>query len=330
MSPIYKLRNWIQQDDLDWKGLSMNTSPGAIQLLEKNPDKIEWSGLCWNTSPDVIHLLEKNINHISKYWNILSKNPSATSILEKYPEKIQWNTFSSNPSLYARDMLRKHPEKIDWMFLCTNPSEWAMDMVSEVLLRASTETRQEDIHWGSLSENPCPAAKKILQMYPENIVWVNLSRNMSDWALELLEEEYYKRPKNISWPYVCMNPHAKTLFEQHADNIHLGCLSQNPSEWAIDLLEKEWLRNPERNNICWTLLSENPCPSAINLLERERKRDKDKQMYWSHISKNPHIFEYDYNAMKDTRWRLCEELIRTMSHPKNISKFADWGFIYLF
>ena len=41
-------------------------------------------------------------------------------------------------------------------------------------------------------------------------------------------------------------------------------------------------------------------------------------------------FDYNYHAMKDSKWRLHEELIRTLSHPKYISKFADWGFTYLF
>ncbi len=38
--PVFKLRDWIDMDKIDWKWLSMN--PAAIHLLEQNPDKINW------------------------------------------------------------------------------------------------------------------------------------------------------------------------------------------------------------------------------------------------------------------------------------------------
>lgn len=42
----YKLRDWIDEDKLDWERLSYNKA--AIPLLEANPDKIDqfdWEGL---------------------------------------------------------------------------------------------------------------------------------------------------------------------------------------------------------------------------------------------------------------------------------------------
>jgi len=42
---MYKLRDWIDTNNLHWYSLSEN--PNAIQFLEKNMDKIEWSGLSW-------------------------------------------------------------------------------------------------------------------------------------------------------------------------------------------------------------------------------------------------------------------------------------------
>ena len=41
--------------------------------------------------------------------------------------------------------------------------------------------------------------------------------------------------------------------------------------------------------------------------------------------KNPNIFTYDYEQMKDTKNRLHEELIRNQFHPMNIDKFEGWG-----
>ena len=60
--PIWKLRDWIDIDKLEWCLLSSN--PNAINLLEENPDKIDWSNL--------------------------SSNPNAIKLLEENPDKIDW------------------------------------------------------------------------------------------------------------------------------------------------------------------------------------------------------------------------------------------------
>jgi DNA-directed RNA polymerase delta subunit len=44
--PIWKLRDWIPFDDIDWYWLSSN--PNAISLIEKNLDKVNWSRLSLN------------------------------------------------------------------------------------------------------------------------------------------------------------------------------------------------------------------------------------------------------------------------------------------
>ena len=44
--PIYKLKDWIDINNLDWKQLSRN--PNAISLLIENQDKIEWNNLSLN------------------------------------------------------------------------------------------------------------------------------------------------------------------------------------------------------------------------------------------------------------------------------------------
>ena len=38
--PVWKLRNWIDLEKLDWHSLSFN--PNAIEILKKNEDKIDW------------------------------------------------------------------------------------------------------------------------------------------------------------------------------------------------------------------------------------------------------------------------------------------------
>jgi len=68
--PIWKLRDWIDENKLYWNYLSEN--PNAIDLLEKNQKKIDWCRLSVN--PNAIHLLEQNQEII--IWKYLTTNPS--------------------------------------------------------------------------------------------------------------------------------------------------------------------------------------------------------------------------------------------------------------
>ena len=43
---MFKLRDWIDIDKLNWNYLSIN--PNAIQLLKENQDKIHWNNLSKN------------------------------------------------------------------------------------------------------------------------------------------------------------------------------------------------------------------------------------------------------------------------------------------
>ena len=61
-----KLLDWVPLEKLYWNPLSKNPSPGAIELLEKNPEKINWG--CLSMNPSAIHLLEKNPEKINWHW----------------------------------------------------------------------------------------------------------------------------------------------------------------------------------------------------------------------------------------------------------------------
>jgi hypothetical protein len=74
---MYKLRDWVDINKINWTILSSN--PNAISTLEKNIDKINWKWLSKN--PNAIDLLKKNIDKID--WEFLSKNPNAINLLEK-------------------------------------------------------------------------------------------------------------------------------------------------------------------------------------------------------------------------------------------------------
>ena len=52
---MFKLKDWIDKDKINWTQLSENPSERAIALLEQNQDKIAWTHL--STNPSAITLL---------------------------------------------------------------------------------------------------------------------------------------------------------------------------------------------------------------------------------------------------------------------------------
>ena len=119
ISDIYKLRNWINMDKINWHSLSYN--PNAIHLLEQNMDKINWYSLSRN--PNAIHLLEQNIDKIC--WYSLSYNPNAIHLLEQNIDKINWYNLSANPN--AIHLLEQNIDKIAFYNLSVNPNIFTYD-----------------------------------------------------------------------------------------------------------------------------------------------------------------------------------------------------------
>ena len=52
---MYKLRDWISLDELNWRYLSLNLN--AIDLLERNLDKIDWIHLSSNPNAIIVSLV---------------------------------------------------------------------------------------------------------------------------------------------------------------------------------------------------------------------------------------------------------------------------------
>ena len=75
--PIWKLRDWIDIEKLDWNMLSLNPNPKAIELLEENMEKINWYVLSFNKN--AIHILERNTEKID--YSNLSLNKNAIKLL---------------------------------------------------------------------------------------------------------------------------------------------------------------------------------------------------------------------------------------------------------
>ena len=122
---MYKLRDWIDVDKLNWEGISLNPNAGKktytnSSFLEINVNKLQNDYFIWQNlsgNPNAISLLENNMDNIC--WSELSCNQNAISILEKNQEKIDWIWLSGNPN--AISLLEKNPYKIDWFWFSLNP-----------------------------------------------------------------------------------------------------------------------------------------------------------------------------------------------------------------
>ena len=126
--PIYKLRDWIDINKLNYTKLKSNTNAITllkssndidISLLKKYPSIINCSILSENSNS--IELLEQNQDKID--WNNLSRNPNAIKLLEKNQEKINWSYLSSNPSIF----------ELDYEKMKINNQEMYEDLIKEVM-----------------------------------------------------------------------------------------------------------------------------------------------------------------------------------------------------
>ena len=94
---MYKLKDWVHIDKMDWYILSRN--PNVIHLLENNMDKIDWNGL--SNNPNAMQLLEKNMDKID--WYALFLNPS---IFE-----LDYEALEKRCNIYKEELMKKalHP-----------------------------------------------------------------------------------------------------------------------------------------------------------------------------------------------------------------------------
>ena len=74
----------------------------------------------------------------------------------------------------------------------------------------------------------------------------------------------------------------------------------------------------DENKLCWDYLSSKPC--AIELL-----KNNPLKINWAPLSKNPHIFTYDYDKMRENCLLFKEDLMKERFHPRNLYKFSSWG-----
>lgn len=245
---MWKLRDWIDINNIDFNSVILNKHPAISQFLREN-----------------INTIESNID-----WCFLSCNPYAYDFLMEHLDEINWTHLSSNYE--AIHLLEKNMNKIDLFNLCKNKN--AMNLLikyknqqnifspyllglndNAVKIINALELTKSEIPWRTLSSNKY--AFDFLMKNKKYINYDSLSGNEHPHAIELLSKNYDK----IDWIKLNKNPSAMNILLENPDKINWVHLSENSS--AIDMLSE-----PEnRNKISWWYLSMN---NAIFVYDYEK------------------------------------------------------------
>jgi len=314
---LYKLRHWINPENLNMYFLCQNSSPGAIQYiinnnLYENFSNNDWQSLCLNENSEAIDLLEKNLDKI--HWEKLcfNRSPKAIALLRKNLSKVVWYCLCNNDTKEAIDLLKENVNKTDFLNLSNNKSPFVAEILKE------NPHFIERLNYPSLHSNNASWALDLLEKYFEDEnskkYWEYLSKNTSPRAIDILEKNFDK----ICWHTLSANNslRALDLLEKNKDKISLNMLVRNESIRAIKLIE-EMDKMRILNEIDWIFFSRNPY--AINII----KKYSNKINYIS-LSKNSEIFELNLEYLKERMDIIREELCIKVFHPRFFNKL--WTF----
>ena len=128
--------------------------------------------------------------------------------------------------------------------------------------------------------------------------------------IKILEKKYIETGSisNNYWNELCFEPQAIYL---------------------IEMLIKKLIENQNliENSIENVNLIENP---NVNLIENPNVNLIENTINWYNLSSNPAIFTYNYSAIKEHFHPINEEIVKKCYHPKNLSKFEEWGIEFNF
>jgi len=251
--PVWKLKDWIEIQKIDWYNLSLN--PNAINLLLKNQDKINWDNFSLN--PNAINILLENFDKIN-IRNFV-QNDNLLEAFDNIKDKINWLDYiiSLSKNKNSQKIFNKHTNyfKINGLLSCfyeevINNVKYNISLIKDVneLLEFKNE-----IDWKSFSANPTtidyliknpnkidwnylslnPNGIKLLENNPEKINWNNLNLNESEEAIKILE----KNPDKINWNLLSSNPFAINILKQNRDKINYNSLWKNPAIFELDYEE---------------------------------------------------------------------------------------------
>lgn len=197
----------------------------------------------------IIEKLEKIKGKI--YWTELAKNHNAIHYLKRNPEhttysynELQQNTrgiqiFEDKYDEYEKTIDRKH---ISYICLYGDDN----------LINKYVKTNMDKIDWINLSKNKSNVAFDLLMEYKDKINFHYLSMNENERAIKYLKKNIEK----IDWCLLSTNKNAIDILEKNIDKISWVMLSSN--ENALNLLLKY------KEKICNNVLIKNENLDIIN------------------------------------------------------------------
>ena len=96
IKPKYKLLDWININDINYKYLSSNPHPAAIELFKDNQDKIDWDGFSLNSSIFIYDYekIKKNFEELGEEIIAKALHPKRIfRLIEEYGEDEVYNNY---------------------------------------------------------------------------------------------------------------------------------------------------------------------------------------------------------------------------------------------
>ena len=297
----YDLYEWVPADKLD--NFSLSTNYKAINYLKKNRIRINYRGLSANTNPKAIELLRAQIEKEDEEDMREMREKSRSSRSSRGSrgsqgsrgsrgsiDRIDWTALSKNPNaiklLKAQILKEKTPgvtKRINWVAFCCNPHPETIGILKKKMKEdmANIELYRPElyIHWSSLSRNTSNEAIAFLKKNRDNIDWWVLSGNTNPEAIKLLKAFIFENPENpniaaanednllrVDWYSICRNENAMDIIKvvkTDADLMKWGAFMSNTNLEAIKIIDQKIKEDPSK--IFWAELSRNPSAIAILL-----------------------------------------------------------------
>ncbi len=171
-----------------------------------------------------------------------------------------------------------------------------------------------------------PNAIELLTQNFDKINWMYLSQNEN--AIQLLTEN----PEKIDWTYLSLNSNAIELLKNNKNKIDNKFISNNPSYYQIFPERKEY--DEERyieyiitlRNLFGNIQNNEVYFNSEDCDDMELLENNQHKIKWDLLAKNPAIFSYDYDEIKNNFQELGEEIIQKALHPKRMLRLmAEYG-----
>lgn len=183
--------DWIlEQEEIDWRIVSMNPTKETIEFLKKNYDKINWYFLSLNT--EAIELLSENLDKIS--FKSLSINYNAIDIIKNNMDKIDFFLLHFNKNAY--DDILKY-KFWSYIYISENPHPEAIKIGLGYFMKNPNKIYPSE----QLSCNY--NAFDILIQNPKLIDWFHIWRNPSIFIKVYNYDKMKKSKQNLHNELLC-------------------------------------------------------------------------------------------------------------------------------